>query len=220
MNLWLYSSGDSEDNELMDEDLFVELALKRPTFTFIPAHEDDAELCYNEFIERFSSYGYVKFRMLDPETNTSKRAVRAMLDSDLVYLSGGNTFHFLKNLRDSGLINDLRYYARSGGFLAGHSAGAILMTPHIRTAAIPEFDRDQNDVGIKNILAMRLSKFEFFPHYEDTPAYAKALEQASAGSPWPIYGAEDGSGVVMSQKGLRFYGNTWSFYMGLKVKLS
>ena len=220
MNLWLYSSGDGEENEAMDEDLIYELSVSRPVFTFIPAHSEDADLYYDEFIDRFSVYDYINFRMVDLEHGLSPREVNELLRSDMIYLSGGNTFHFLKYLRQSGIINDLRYYARSGGFLAGHSAGAILTTPQIRTAAIPEFDRDENDAGIKSILSMRLTKFEFFPHYQDNDDYSEALIEASLKGHFPIYGVADGAGVSVSPKGVRFYGNVWVFFQGLKLKLA
>lgn len=61
----------------------------------------------------------------------------------MVYLSGGNTFHYPLHLRRSGLIHALRDFADRGGVLAGLSAGAILATPHIGLAAHPDFDRDE-----------------------------------------------------------------------------
>ena len=220
MNLWMYSSEEGQENESMDEDLCLEIFSKKPVFTFIPAHSDDAEVCYDSFIERFSPYAAINFRMLDPEGRVTKADIRSLKSSDLIYLSGGNTFHFLKNLRVSGLLETIRNFAKAGGLLAGHSAGAILMTPHIRTAAIPDFDRDHNNVGIKNILAMRLCRFEFFPHYEDIPEYSEVLEFASVNGTLPIYSVEDGCGIVVNEKGLRFYGDAWVFYRGAKVKIS
>ncbi|SMF76561.1 dipeptidase E [Pseudobacteriovorax antillogorgiicola] len=215
----MFSSGEAEDNEDMDEDLFHEIDRKRPQITFIPAHQDDALICYDEFIERFAHYDYIKFRMLDLESPVTQKELRKTLQSDLIYLSGGNTFHFLKYLRSSGFINELRYYAKSGGLIAGHSAGAILMTPHIRTASFPYFDRDENEVGIKNFIAMRLVKFEFFPHYVNNIRYSDALVMASKKCHWPIYAAADGGGVAITDKGLRVYGKVWAFFQGKKFKI-
>lgn len=219
MNLWLFSSGDGDENESMDEDLVSDIATTKPSYTFIPAHNIDADDYYDEFIERFSAYDYAHFRILDPEAGFTRQELNLALQSDMIYLSGGNTFHFLKYLRETGLINDLRYYAQTGGLLAGHSAGAILMTPHIRMAAIPDFDRDDNDVGLEDLSATRLVKFEFFPHYEDEEAYSQELLKASMYTNWPIYAAADGCGLHVNKKGLRSYGDVWVFYRGEKFKI-
>lgn len=220
MRLWLFSSGDGFENEPMDEDLVSEIENSRPTFTFVPAHSDDADEYYDEFIDRFSAYEYANFRMLDLENGYSKKELKRALKSQMIYLSGGNTFQFLRNLRSTGFIDEIRHYVRSGGVLGGHSAGAILMTPHIRTAAIPDFDRDENEVGIRNIFAAKFVKFEFFPHYLDQERYSSALSEASLSSQCPIYAAADGGGINATEKGLRFYGHVWVFYKGMKLKVN
>ena len=97
MKLWFYSSGDADDNAEMDEELVSELGVQ-PRLTFVPAHQCDAEEYYDEFINRFSQFGYFNFRLLDIEEPISRRMMRSILRSDMIYLSGGNTFHFLKYL--------------------------------------------------------------------------------------------------------------------------
>ena len=60
-----------------------------------------------------------------------------LLKSDLIFLGGGNTFYFLKHLKSTGLIDELKTFAANGGVLCGLSAGAIIMTPHVHTASFP-----------------------------------------------------------------------------------
>ena len=94
------------------------------------------------------------------------------------------------------------------------------MSPHIRMAGIPDFDRDENEAGVKNLIALRLAKFEFFPHYEDSEAYMIPLLEASMNGSFPIYAAEDGGGIAIHDKGVSFYGNVWAFFRGIKFKVS
>ena len=99
-----------------------------------------------------------------------------LFESDLIYISGGNTFDLLYNLRKNDLITELKNYAEEGGCLAGHSAGGIVLTENINTAAFPPEDCDSNDVGIENYNSMSLVNFEFFPHYENLSFYKKPLQ--------------------------------------------
>ena len=87
--------------------------------------------------------------------------------SDIVYLAGGNTYYFLDHLRRSGLLDELALFARRGGVVAGLSAGALILTPHIGLAGYPAFDRDENTVGLgrSGCRGLGLVGFEFFPHY-------------------------------------------------------
>lgn len=216
MNLWLYSSEDSPE---VDSDLMSEFAGYKPTFTFIPSQSYGADEDYDDFIDRFSQHAYINFKIFHLEREIPHRDVKSLLNSDLIYLSGGNTFHFLFHLRKTNIIHDLKYYALTGGFLAGHSAGAILQTPDIRMAAHPEFDRDDNECGIRKLTALGLVEFEFFPHYRNSRKYSLALTSLSKERDTLIYAVPDGSGIVRTSRGLRFYGRIWGFYRGHKFRI-
>ena len=162
MSLWLYSSGDGESNGEMDAELMATIENSRPRFSFIPAF-DDVEDYYDEFIDRFSEYAYINFQMFNLERGITKKQRRQLLDSDLIYLSGGNTFHLLHQLQATSLLEDLKDYARSGMPLAGHSAGAITMTPNIRMASVPSFDCDENEVNLSDWRSLRSFPLSAFP---------------------------------------------------------
>ena len=70
---------------------------------------------------------------LDQEYQPDQLGV--LLSCDAVHLSGGNTFTFLYRLRQRGMIEVLQQYAANGGVLIGTSAGAMLLTRAIATAA-------------------------------------------------------------------------------------
>lgn len=219
MNLWLFSSGDGRDNTDADKVLVGEMRALRPRLTFIAAASEDGEAYYDEFIERFGSYGYKKFNMLAADRPFGPTDVARALTSDLIYLSGGNTFHFLKHARENGLLRELLRYVALGGRLAGHSAGAILMTPTIHTASFPEFDRDDNRVGLTDWRALGFVNFDVFPHYTGAPEYVEALSQASKERETPLYAVADGGCIQVTKRSLSLYGDITLFHGGRPTRL-
>src|SRR5690606_32920603 len=95
--------------------------------------------------------------------------------SDIIHLSGGNTFYFIKHLRQAKLLKDFKEFLNNGGVLTGLSAGAIIMTRSIQTAAFPSFDRDENEDNVRNFKGMGLVNFEFFPHYKNSLRYDREI---------------------------------------------
>ena len=142
------------------------------------------------------------------------------LKSEIIRLSGGNTYYFLKHLRKTGLLKHLKEFVKRGGVLTGLSAGGILMTPIISAAGYPEFDKDDNDEKVRNLRGLNLVKFEFFPHYKNSPRYDKDLIRESKRVDYPIYAIPDGSGVVVTENKLKFIGKSYCFFKGKKVLLS
>lgn len=220
MKLWFYSSGDGEENAAIDVDLMAEITSRKPRFTFIPTGSREAEYFYDEFIERFGRYGYKNFNMLHLDRPFSTAELTRALHSDLIYISGGNTFNLLKHARESGFLRHLRRFVATGGVLAGHSAGAILMTPSIRTASFPDHDRDENIVGLTNWRAADFVNFEIFPHYLDLPEYSDALSFESEKTRNPIYALADGAGIAVHGERLSFYGEVVLFTQGRKVPIT
>ena len=65
------------------------------------------------------------------DVSFTRNDLHKALGSDVIYLAGGNTFYFLRNLRKSGLIPQLKKFVEQGGVLVGLSASAIIFTPNI-----------------------------------------------------------------------------------------
>lgn len=221
MKLWLFSSGDGNENAVVDRELMQYITNPRPRFTFIPTGGFEADYFYDEFIARFESYGYKNFNMLHLDRAFSTTELNRALESDLIYLSGGNTFNLLKHARESGFLRHLNRYVASGRILAGHSAGAIMMTPTIRTASFPAHDRDQNLVNLIDWRACNLVNFEIFPHFLDTPDYTLPLmEESRTVKSGPIYALKDGAAISVYEHRLSFYGEVHCFYQGKRFTIS
>ena len=146
--------------------------------------------------------------------------LKRALKSDIIHLSGGNTYHFLNALRKSGLIEHLRDFAFKGGVISGLSAGGIMLTPSIQTASFPDFDKDDNEIGLRSYKALSLVNFEFFPHYINTKRYNEPLLKHSRKTNRPIFALPDGSGILVNHEDTQFLGEAFCFHAGRKFKIS
>lgn len=87
-----------------------------------------------------------------------------ILASNILVISGGNTFNLLHNLRESGLDNVIKQFLKKSDFvLSGFSAGALVLTPNIKICDLPGFD--ENMIELKGLEALSIVDFEIFPHY-------------------------------------------------------
>lgn len=103
-----------------------------------------------------------KFNLID---NTSPNDKEKLLQSNILVISGGNTFTLLNNLRKSGLDKTISEFVEKSEFsIAGYSAGAIVLTPSIAICKLPGFDA--NTVNIEDFTGLGIVDFEVFPHYD------------------------------------------------------
>jgi dipeptidase E len=214
MKLVLYSGYD-QNNTPIDLEAIRMTGKKNPRVIFIPSanHVPDFEFDYVR--ETYAEHGVTNIALFNIDRPYSvKDAEKITASADMIYLSGGNTFYFLKSLRRHSFDQMLLKFVENGGVLAGLSAGAIMMTPTIMTASYPKFDRDENSVEITDLTSMNLIQFEFFPHYSPEPEYAKELKKQSKSLKYPIYGVADGGGIIVDGSRLSFYGNVWGYFAG------
>jgi len=197
--------------------------------TYVAFTADGSAHFYHRFERRYKAFGGTDFHCLAADDPAFARpgaartaAARTLLASDVVYLSGGNTFHYLMHLRRSGLFRTLRQFADRGGVLAGLSAGAILVTPNIGLAAYPPFDRDENDVDLPKSRwgALDLVDFEFFPHFRNSRKIRDALLWYSQRSKYPVYACRDGSGIIVEGDRFTAHGDVWLFDRGQERKIT
>src|SRR5690606_19014498 len=134
--------------------------------------------------------------------------------SDIIFLGGGNTYYFLNQLRKNKILNLLKKFVKNGGVLAGESAGAIMTTPNVDMASIPEFDRDDNESNLRNFTALNLVPFEFFPHYKNSKRYREELSIFSKNKKRKIYACCDGGGLIVNKNELKAIGRVYFFDHG------
>ena len=220
MKIVLYSGGGEKENRFLNKRALELTGADVPKLTFIPSSSYDAEEDFKYFVEEFSKLGVQRFMHFCVDTPFTKTMLNEVLKSDLIFLGGGNTFYFLKHLKKHKMFDHFKKFLKRGGVLCGLSAGAIVLTPHVHTASFPHFDRDENPWDMKNLSAMRLVNFEFFPHYKNSQRYDDELKHHSKKSNLPLYACADGGGIIIEKEGLTFCGRAHAFYQGKKFTIS
>ena len=215
MRLVMYSGGQERGNRRLHQAV-VDLTGKshKISFTYIPFHSDRSEIFFGRTRRRFERFGVSRFFCLNVDMGPSPSEMQKALQSDIIYLAGGNTFYFLNHLRKSGFLNHLKSYARSNGVLAGLSAGAMIFTPTIQLAGHPKLDPDENEEKLKNMHGLGLVKFEFAPHFDGTKKTTKTLLEYSQKNQNPILACSDGAGVVIESKSINPVGQAYLFSRG------
>lgn len=220
MKLVLYSGGTEEENHFLNLKALEMIGVSSPKLTLIPSSSYDAEDDFKFFVQEFSSLGVQKFMHFCVDIPYTKTLLNEVMKSDLIFLGGGNTFYFLKYLKKAGMFAHFDKFLKRGGVLCGLSAGAIVLTPHVHTATFPHFDRDENPWDMKNLSAMRLVNFEFFPHYKNSKRYDAELLHHSKNTKIPLYACADGGGIIVEGDRISFCGKSYQFYQGKKLTIS
>jgi len=222
MKLVLYSGGQQKSNHRLHRAL-ISLARKnrkkerknKPLkLTYLPFCGDDSEIFFRRIMRRYRSHGVEQFFCLALDQPHSREEIAEALTSDIIYLAGGNTFYFLKHLRQSGMLKKLAEFAKRGGVIAGLSAGALIMSPTVKLAADQGLGPDENEVGIRNFKGMGLFRFEFSPHFEPTRKQIAAHLAYSKTTKHPVYAIEDGGGIIIDGKTISRLGRGQVFHRG------
>jgi dipeptidase E len=169
-----------------------------PTVGYIPASGDPQRIYYAPCRTYYARLGMrlAPYFELDDAYNPALR--QALFACDAIHLSGGNTFYFLHRLRQRDMLDPLRAYVAGGGVLIGVSAGAILITPDISTAALCG---DRPVAGEDDLSALGLVDFGFVPHVGRIPAGQAALRAYARQRQRMVYACPDGSGIVAAPGG-------------------
>jgi len=218
MKLCLYSGGDRHKNDKLNRELIKMFPSKREKITYIPSAGDEDRKYFKEFQNWYKFYGLTNFGFFSLEEKFDTKSIEKLLTSKVIYLSGGNTYHFLFWLRKRKFLNILRNFVKRGGVLIGLSAGSILMAPRINISGIPSCDHDENKVGLKNLKSLGLVSFEFFPHYSSSLRLDRELLEYSKTTPYPVFAMEEGSGMVIWEEKTTIIGPYKVFYKGGRVK--
>lgn len=219
MKLVFYSGGTEEDNLSLDKHFIKLINKKDPVVTFIPSSSYDSEFEFKEFVRHYSKFKIYRFIHFPVDHPFDKIILKEVLKSDVIHLAGGNTFYFLDTLRKAKLLPELKKFVARGGVLTGLSAGAIIMTENIELAGYPEFDRDENEINLKNLSSLNLVDFFFFPHFKNSKRYDDVFKTFSKKSKKTIYACPDGAGILVNDGEFNFIGKCFAFRSGHKITI-
>jgi dipeptidase E len=204
MHLALHSShehpGDLELNRL----LFRALGFTAPKVGYIPSDDHADQSWFLENRELYAQLGVSLAAVVPLNETVSENAWSELLSCDAIHLSGGDTFDFLARARKYNLESRLRTFLAAGGALIGVSAGSILMTPDILTAAICG---DPVPVDPFDSSGFALVDFLFVPHFDGTDAMRDAAQVQATSQQRSLYLCPDGSGILVNQASIQTFGN-------------
>lgn len=169
MRLFLASSG------LEYIKTFVVNDPKETKLLFIPTagNLDDGTWWVDKDRDVLAKMGF-QISELDIEHAAKENMQAALDDTDIVYVAGGNTFHLLKQLRETGFDKMLDDFVKNGGLYAGASAGALVAGPDI--GAIASIDEPEKVTGLKSTKGLGWVSVVPIPHY-DMKARTKSIDE-------------------------------------------
>ena len=164
-NLVLYSDQIAPQSDALGARL-VELLPRHARIGYLPAGLQRAPAWFRIRTRHYARYAYsLTYFGLEADFDASR--IDEVVGCEAIHLSCGNTFRFMHWLRVRGLNHVLKRFAWRGGLLIGVSAGAVISTRNIGTAAPcgdPRYPGTADDHGLG------LVSFGFFPHFASSDA--------------------------------------------------
>lgn len=158
-------------------DLFEEFAkpVKGKTVTFIPTASVVEKV---NFFVKSGRKALEKMGMvvdeLEVSTASTKEIESKLTQNDYIYITGGNTFFLLQELRRSGADKIIIEQVNAGKLYIGESAGAMVVSPNITYASAMDSTKKAPDLEAFDGLA--LTDFYTVPHHTNAP-FKKAVEK-------------------------------------------
>lgn len=147
---------------------FVGEDLKGKTVTFIPTASISEEITHyiRAAIEAFEKLG-VGVDELDISTAPLEEIQEKLGRNDMIYVSGGNTFYLLQELRRSGADKIITDQVNSGKLYIGESAGSIITSPDIEYVKF--LDDMDKATSLRSYEGLNFIRVYPVPHYNNEP---------------------------------------------------
>ena len=111
---------------------------------------------------------------LEVSSASNEEIVNKLTKNDYIYITGGNTFFLLQELKRSGADKIIIEQVNAGKVYIGESAGSMVASPNIEYAAA--MDSMKKAPNLENLDSLKLTDFYTVPHHTNAP-FKKAVEK-------------------------------------------
>ncbi|MFC2450094.1 MAG: Type 1 glutamine amidotransferase-like domain-containing protein [Flavobacteriaceae bacterium] len=147
---------------------FVSEEIKGKRITFIPTASlvEEVRFYVDDDRKAFEELGIIVEEL--EITTASPDEISEMLNrNDYIFVSGGNTFYLLQELRRKGADILITEQIRAGKLYIGTSAGSIILCPDIEF--VKEMDYNHTAPELQSFTGLNIVDFYILPHYLDFP---------------------------------------------------
>ena len=157
---------------------FANEDLKGKTVTFIPTASLPEAV---KFYVGAGRKALIKLGLIVDELEVSKATAeeisRKLKENDYIYVTGGNTFFLLQELKKTGADKIIAEQINLGKLYIGESAGAMIVSPNIEY--VKDMDSVKKAPELETFSALSSVDFYPLPHYTNFP-FKKAVEKIIA----------------------------------------
>jgi len=147
---------------------FLDKNTESKKILFIPTAANVEE--YKKYMhltqKAFEDFGY-KVENFDVSIFSEEIAKEKLSEAKIVFISGGNTFYLLQELKRKNLITYLKERIENGLLYIGESAGSVIAAPDIEYASI--VDDKTLATELDDYTGLNLVDFYIVPHFEEEP---------------------------------------------------
>ena len=147
---------------------FLDKNTESKKILFIPTATNIDE--YKKYIhltqKAFEDFGY-EVENFDVSIFSEEIAKEKLSQAKIVFISGGNTFYLLQELKRKNLTSYLKERIENGLLYIGESAGSVIAAPDIEYASI--VDDKTLATELNDYTGLNLVDFYIVPHFEEEP---------------------------------------------------
>ena len=147
---------------------FLDKNTESKKILFIPTATNVDE--YKKYIhltqKAFEDFGY-EVENFDISIFSEEIAKEKLSEAKIVFISGGNTFYLLQELKRKNLTSYLKERIENGLLYIGESAGSVIAAPDIEYASI--VDDKTLATELEDYTGLNLVDFYIVPHFEEEP---------------------------------------------------
>lgn len=203
MKLFLMGKQSTDKENPLNKALISEIKKGKGRIAYIPSSSEKSIEYYKEISEFYKELGYGDILYFDLAAQYNPALITKLLNSDVIYLSGENTYKFLLLLRKRKLTEALKEFAKRNGIIVGVGGGSILLTQDISLSSLIY----ENSYEALQTRGFSLTKFEVLPHWQENKVLLPKLIDYTINTDKNIFAFNDGYGVSLLGDKVEFYGD-------------